>query len=286
MRFGNALISGAARLAAVLLLSVASQGAPHVVQGVLRSHLEDGRLLIEHEEIPGFMAAMTMAFTPVDPAAAGRLAVGDRLRFLLHTEAGEFRVDGFTILGTVHAPQPARAAPASGQRRLQPGDQVPEFSLLDESGRTFTAARWPGALTVVTFIFTRCPVPEYCPTQARKFAALQDALSRESGHTIRGRLLSITLDPEFDRPEILAAYGQAVGARPDIWNFATGETAQIQVLTRAFAVYAERQEGVLEHTLCTALIGPEGRIREIWRGSAWTPGEVLQTLHQARAELP
>jgi protein SCO1 len=98
--------------------------------------------------------------------------------------------------------------------------------------------------------------------------------------------LSITLDPEFDRPEILKAYGEAVGANPAVWQFATGTKDEIAALTKAFAVYNERNGATLDHTLCTALIGPDGRVIEIWRGNGFRTEEVLAMLREENAKIP
>lgn len=255
------------------------------VIGVLREKLNGNRLLVAHEEIPGYMAAMTMAFELVDPQEGAALKAGDRLRFRLQPVADRWLVDRVAVVGQEVAPamKPARVA------RLRAGDAVPALALLDEQGRALTADSLRGRFTLVTFIFTRCPVPEFCPAMAVKFGALQAALEKEkpaADGQPRARLLSITLDPEFDRPDVLAAYGQALGANPAIWNFATGVPAEIATLARQFAVFTERKGVTLDHTLCTALIGPDGRVREIWRGNAWTNQEILTYLQSQKDYTP
>ena len=243
------------------------------VTGVIKARLDDGALVIQHEEIPGYMAAMTMRFTPADPREAAALQPGDRVRFRYRVSDDSDVVDRFVVIGK-ETPKPA-AASAARPRRVKAGDPVPEFSLIDEAGQPLTTASLRDHYTIVTFIFTRCPVPEFCPAMALKFASLQKKIAADPALTGRVRLLSVTLDPEFDRPEILTAYGRAVGANPAIWNFATGEKAAIENLSRAFAVFTERNGVTLDHTLCTALIGPDGRVVELWRGGAWKIEELL-----------
>jgi protein SCO1/2 len=255
------------------------------VTGVLREKLNGNRLLIAHEEIPGFMAAMTMAFDLADPREAAPLKVGDRLRFRLQPADDRWLVDRFAVIGQETAP----AAKSTRIARLRTGDLLPAFVLLDEQNREFTHESFRGRFTLVTFIFTRCPVPEFCPAMAVKFGALQTAL--EKGRPAaegqpRVRLLSITLDPEFDRPEVLAAYGQAVGANPALWNFATGASGEIATLARQFAVFTERNGVTLDHTLCTALIGPDGRVRDLWRGNAWTTQDIITCLQSQKEYTP
>lgn len=265
---------------ALLSLAAAATEKTFDVTGLIKARLDDGALVIQHEEIPGYMAAMTMRFTPADPREAAALQPGDRVRFRYRvSEDGADVADRFVVTGKENLK--TKSSSVARSRRLKPGDEVPAFSLLDETGSAFTNASLNERFTVVTFIFTRCPVPEYCPAMAFKFGALQKALTADSALAARVRLLSITLDPEFDRPEILSAYGKAIGAQPALWNFVTGEKSEIDALARAFSVYAERNGVTLDHTLCTALIGPDGRIVDLWRGNAWSIDETLAVLRKS-----
>lgn len=265
-------------LAGCLLLgALCAQAADRVfdVSGIVRGRLDDGRLIIDHEEIPDYMPAMTMAFTAADPSAASGLQTGDAVRFRWRVSSDGSVADNFVVTGRTAAPAPvARAA----VKRLREGDAVPAFKLVDERGLPVTEANFMGRRTVITFIFTRCPVPEYCPAMAAKFASIQKSLLANGVPAGTVRLLSVTLDPEFDIPSILSAYGEAVGADPAVWGFATGEKAEAEALSRAFSVYTERNGALLDHTLCTALIGPDGRVSAIWRGNAWKIDEVLAAL--------
>lgn len=152
---------------------------------------------------------------------------------------------------------------------------MPDFALENEDGRPLRRAILDGHLTLITFIFTRCPVPQYCPLMARHFGELQGAILADSELAGRFHLLSITLDPVFDRPAVLKQYGAAVGADPRVWSFATGPIQVIDSLVQAFSVYRQRDGVLLDHTLCTALLAPNGKIVEIWRGNDWKPADVL-----------
>lgn len=246
------------------------------VQGVVREPYSEGTITIQHEEIPGFMPAMTMPFYASE-ADARPFVPGDRVEF-------EFRV-GQSSLATkfrrlgreeptlkMSSQRPA----ASSLRRLRAGDQVPAFSLIDQDDQPLSEAGFRGRNTVLTFIFTRCPVPEFCPLISGKFESLQQALARETSPPGSStQLLSISIDPEHDRPAVLRSYAQSLGADPARWRFATGPRDAIEELTRLFAVHTENAAGMLNHTLATALIGPDGKVVEIWRGNAWKPEEVL-----------
>ena len=267
------------------LLAPAAAAAERVfdVTGVVRGHLDDGQLIIQHEEIPGYMPAMTMAFALTNPADAARLKSGDRVRFKFRVSDDKSSAENFVVTGRDATPPKAKSAAGGKSARLREGDLVPNFALLDQHNRPFTNDALRERLTVVTFIFTRCPVPEYCPAMALRFGQLQKAILADAKLAARARLLSVTLDPEFDRPEILQAYGEAVGAKPAVWNFATGTTEQISALTKAFAVYTERNGVTLDHALCTALIDGSGRVVEIWRGNGWKIDEVLAALARPAA---
>ncbi len=169
-------------------------------------------------------------------------------------------------------PQLLQAAKA---RPLYEGDVLPQTMLIDENGARIELTS-ADQQTVITFIFTRCAAMQFCPRMNAQFEALQAQALQDSA--LKLRLVSLSLDPEFDRPERLKVYGQAIGADPSIWHFATGTTASIDHLTQAFRVHRDDSEGVLNHTLCTALIAPDGRIQKIWRGNAWKVAEVIDAL--------
>ena len=243
--------------------------------GVVTASPADGTVMVAHEAVPGYMPAMTMPFT-LAPGTAPSLAPGDRVRFTLRVEAESSRATDFVKFGRDEGV--ANALRTSGARaRLKKGDAVPAFSLTTHEGRTFTDDDLRGRVTALTFIFTRCPVPDYCPLMSRRFQQLQRELDRDA--TLRDvRLISITLDPTFDTPSILAAYGAALGARSERWQFLTGDVAR---LTEAFSVHTERNGVLLEHTLATAVIDPNGRILDIWRGNGWALAGVVNVLRRS-----
>jgi len=273
----------ASTAAAVFTISLGAAERVFDVTGVVRAPLKNGRVVISHEDIPGFMPAMTMGFTLSNPTEAVTLVVGDKVKFHFRVSETASSAADFVVLGRVDAPDGA-TPPVKSIPRVREGDPVPSFSLLDQDGRAFTTAQLSGRVTVLTFIFSRCPVPEYCPAMALRFSALQKVIRADPRLARSAHLLSITIDPEFDRPEILKAYGAAVGADPAYWQFATGEKAEVNTLTQAFSVFAQRNGVTLDHTLCTALIGRDGRVIELWRGNGWKIDEVIAALNRAATE--
>jgi protein SCO1/2 len=239
----------------------------------------DGRTVrVAHEAIPGYMPAMTMAFTLGDREAAS-LAAGDRVRFTLRVGDGATRMEGVTVIDRAVAAELPRAG-TSRVVRLKRGDTIPGFALVDEGGRSFTDADLRGHATVLTFIFTRCPVPEFCPLVTSRFKELQAALARGRSASRSARLVSVTIDPLFDTPAVLRDYARAVQADAKIWRFASGDPEEIQRLARAFSVYVEQNGALLDHTLATALVDADGRVVEIWRGNGWKASEVLAALEE------
>ena len=104
---------------------------------------------------------------------------------------------------------------------------MPAFHLIDQDGKPVTLETFHGHPFVVTFIFTRCPIPNFCPRMSQNFAALQKAIQTSPEPVATTRLLSISFDPEFDTPEVLKQYAQHAGADPAIWTFATGDAAEV-----------------------------------------------------------
>jgi protein SCO1 len=254
------------------------------VTGVVTAAPAGGRVTIAHEEVSGYMPAMTMTFAvgPDIPA----LAAGDRVRFTLRVADEGSRAEAFVVSGRDAAVAAATPpAPVAARLRLKKGDPVPAFSLSAHDGRPFTAADLRGRLTAVTFVFTRCPVPEFCPLMVKRFQQVQREVGRD--RLLRSRnnvqLLSVTLDPAFDTPPVLQAYARAMGAVPGRWHFLTGDPAAVARLTSAFSIYTERNAVTLDHTLATAVVDAEGRIAEIWRGNGWTAADVLGALRREAA---
>ena len=253
------------------------------VTGVVTAPIADGRVMVSHDHIHGYMPAMTMPFA-VGADTAPPLAVGDRVRFTLTLTDDGARAEAFQVVGHDAAVAAAlKAEPGRSPKRLKKGDPLPAFSLTTAEGRRLTNADVRGQVTAITFVFTRCPVPEFCPLMVKRFQEVQRALgSNESLRNVR--LLSVSLDPAFDTPEVLRAYADSKGVNPDRWQFATGHADEIARLTSAFSVHVERGGILIDHTLATAVIGGDGRVVEIWRGNGWSTGELVAALRRVAAE--
>jgi protein SCO1/2 len=254
-------------------------------RGVIRSISPDRSTLdIQHEDIPNFMPSMTMPFLVRDQSEITGLKLGDAISFRMMVTKSDFWIDHVKKIRRedvdVRDPKPT---PDNQLSRLKEGDPIPAFSLADENGKHISAETFRGEPLVLTFIFTRCAVPNFCPRMTSNFAELQDLIRAESDATAKTHLLSITLDPEFDTPQILKQYGAYSHEDPNIWSLASGDPKEIDALTQAFSVYRQTEGGTLSHGLATALVSPDGKILKIWRGNAWTPNEVISEIKmQAR----
>jgi protein SCO1 len=253
-------------------------------RGIVRGFAPDHTTIdIEHETIPGFMPSMTMPFTARDSKEIANLRIGDGISFRIDVTDKDVWIAHVKKISTNEVQLPgATPSPRSSKtasRRLKEGDAMPVFELTNEKGERVTLDSFRGRPWILTFIFTRCPMPNFCPRMAKNFAALQSVIKSGDGAFAQTRLLSITIDPQFDSPAILKDYGLHEGADPKIWTFATGATSEIEDLTRGFAVYTEREGGTINHGLTTALIDRDGNIAKLWRGNAWTTDEAIAALH-------
>ena len=251
-------------------------------RGIVRGISPDRKTLeIQHENIPDFMPSMTMPFLVRDQKEVADLRLGDPLSFRITVTPKDFWIDQVRKVRRedVNVPEPeAQRTPDDQARRLKEGDAMPEFSLTDQDGKKVTLETFRGRPLVLTFVFTRCAVPTFCPRMTSNFFELQKLIRAENGDVARTQLLSITLDPAFDTPQILKQYGAHSNQDPNIWSLAGGDAKEVDALTQAFSVYRQTEGGTLSHGLATALVDPAGKIVRIWRGNAWTPPEIISEI--------
>ncbi len=253
------------------------------VKGQVRSLEADGKTIhIAHEEIPGFMPAMEMPFTVKDAALLRGLQPGDKVGFRLMVTKDDSWIADIQKLSSPSA-QPAAPAPAANtaateRARLEPGQQVPDFTLVDQHGRPIHLRDFRGKAVVLTFIYTRCPLPNFCPLMSKNFAELQERFSKDIPGKVQ--LLSISFDPQFDTPETLSRYAALFQHSDKDWTFATGTPVQVDQVTGMFGLIRQPVDGFITHDLRTALIGPGGKLVHVWRSNVWTPYEVERMVRE------
>jgi protein SCO1/2 len=254
-----------------------------VVQGILRGIDFAGRsITVEHEEIAGFMPAMTMPFDVRTMTEVEPLKSGEAIEFSLFVNARASWIEGVKKIDPSEIRLPEKKAMegglASDVARLKEGDMLPEFQLVDSQGRRITRATFAGKPLLITFIFTRCPIPNFCPLMTNNFREIQQALAEAPDRQANVQLLSISFDSAFDTPEVLAQYAALHTRDSDQWRFATGSAEETQRLTQAFSVTVQTENGLFNHGLATVLVTADGVIRRIWRGNGWKSVEVVETL--------
>jgi len=249
------------------------------VLGVAPDRLE---LTIKNEDIPGFMPAMTMSYQ-----VASKVMLEGRTPGEIITGTLEARDTGPILTAIAHAgsaPLPNVNEVGLATELLGVGDLVPDATIIDQAGRHRSLSEWRGSPTLVTFIYTRCPLPDFCPLMDQNFSAIQRLVARDPALSGRVKLLSISFDPEHDTPAVLAAHAAHLKADPAVWTFATGDRDTIDRLAARFGIGLVRPPGEAQitHSLRTTMIGADGRIRHIYPGNDWTPGAVLKDLRDEK----
>jgi protein SCO1 len=232
---------------------------------------------IAHEAIPEYMPAMTMPFSLKKSALLDGLTVGEIVQFELSVTENDSWISHIEKLS-----EPLGEVAATGQgselEHVQVGEMVPDFGLLDQNGRAIRLSEFRGRAVVLTFIYTRCPLPNFCPLMSKNFAELEQRLSNEFANKFQ--LMSVSMDPEFDRPAVLKEYGERYGANEKDWTFATGDAEQIQFVAGLMGLYYAKENGLISHDLRTALIGADGRLVHLWKSNVWTPYEVQRMVRE------
>lgn len=235
-------------------------------------------VFIHHEKIPSYMPEMTMPFRVTDQSAT-KFETGDAVSFSLHQSQDELWITAVKRISPTQVSLQEDALPTSNEMRiLQPKDVVPAISLVDQDHKNFQLTDFKGKIVALSFIYTRCPDPTLCPRMSSHFKTLQTKLS-ELGVLDKTHLLNISFDPQNDSPSVLKQYAQRYAPNTSHWTFATGSVSEIAKTAQLFGVnYRNAQGDLIEHSLTTAVLSPEGKVVKIWRGNTWKPEEVLETM--------
>jgi protein SCO1/2 len=271
-------------------VSSASTQQVFQVKGIVKKIEPDGKSVeIRHEEIPDYMPAMTMPFDVKNPAEIAGLKPGDAVSFRLTVTALDSWIDQIRPLSSAGTNFPA-VAPTSGAapaaiiaapEPLQVGDMLPEYSFTNQLGHTVSTKQFKGQALALTFIFTRCPLPNFCPRMSSNFEDVQKKLMGRPNGPTNWHLLTISFDPEFDTPAILKAYADRFNAEPQRWDFLTGPVPEITALSQQFGQTFWREEGALNHNLRTVVINASGRVQNIITGNTWTSDELVEDIVRA-----
>jgi len=261
------------------------------VRGVVVSvDAKSGEIDLNAETIPGFMEAMTMSYKLADPTVASELHAGDRITATLLCEndaAGpiNMRLTDIVVTGQGkpdYVPKVQYHVPT-------PGDVLPNFALLNQSDKTIHLGQFKGKVLLMTFVYTRCPLADYCPRMSRNFAAIDKDLSADKKLYGETHLLSVSFDPAYDTPKVLKSYGEAYTGRYTQetfahWDFAAPEAAEMQKMEEFFDLgVTPGENGTLQHSLSTLVIGKDGKVAAFYPTKDWTVPEVEEQIRKAAA---
>ena len=281
------LSCGGCRRAVPVRTDVAGQEKFAVRGVVVGVDAARGEVMLKHEAIAGFMGAMTMPYKLKDRGVIGELHPGDKIVAKMLVEHGGFgyrnaRLDEIVVTEQAQADY----VPAVQYHVPVVGDAVPNFALRNQSGRVVRVADFKGKALLITFIYTRCPLGDFCPKMSRNFAEIEKALKADAGMYARTHLLSVSFDPAYDSPAVLRSYGGAytgeyTNEKFAHWEFAAPAAKDLPGMLQFFDVgMTPGESGTLNHSLSTALVGPDGRIVAWWAGNEWTPAEVLGKMRE------
>jgi protein SCO1/2 len=278
--------------------------APAVAPATQKSFAVRGRVvsidqsthevMLDAETIPGYMEAMTMPYKLAQPDTLSELHPGDRITAQLVVDAAYGNdLSGFSNPRLESIVVVAQAKPdykpAVQYHVPAPGDAVPDFSLLNQSGRTIHLAQFKGRVLLMTFIFTRCNLPDYCPRMSRNFAEIDHALAADPALYAKTHLLSVSFDPTNDTPTVLRDYGGSYTGRHAAetfahWDFAAPPEKELPAITQFFNVgITPGENSSLTHSLSTILIGRDGKIVAWFPTNDWQTSDMLARIKAAAA---
>ncbi len=243
---------------------------------VVSADRDAGTVTVAHDAIPGFMPAMTMPYPLKDQWAFNVLKPGQNISATLVVTSERSWLEGIVIAGAA-TQEASSLAPADSIRPIV-GLEVPDFTLVNQDGRRIHLGQFRGRALLLTFIYTRCPLPDYCPLMSRNFAKILAQAQSDPAILPFTHLLSISIDPQYDKPQVLRAYAldcSGTGQPFGHWDFASGTPEQVRKVAEFFGLKYWTEGGQIVHSLVTALVGPDGKVVKVYRGNDWQPAQVL-----------
>ncbi len=291
MRVGTALL-----FAAVLVsgcrkhkgLQQTAEPERHFVRGqVIAVDAPLQSVLLAHEAIPGFMPAMTMEYKVADSAVLGELHQGDRIGadLLNDRDAGGPKNLWLTNVDVLAQARPDYK-PAVQYHVPAVGETVPDFALLNQSAKKISVGHFKGKVLLLTFVYTRCPLADYCPRMSRNFADIDKRLQANPALYARTHLLSVSFDPTYDTPGVLRSYGGAYTGKYSQetfghWDFAAPPEAELPKMEQWFDVGVTPAGKTLQHSLATVIVGTDGKVLAFYPTNEWTVDAALAVVRGA-----
>ena len=255
---------------------------------VLAKNEAANELTVKHEDIPGFKPAMTMPYKVRNSAAVHEVQPGDLIAADLITanQGKDYWLEDIRILDESGR---KTAKPAVTRHALQVGESVPDLQLVNQDGKHFSLSDFKGKAVLVTFIYTRCPMPAFCPRLSSQFSKIHEALAKTPGDYEKTHLLTISFDPKYDTPSVLRKYGLAYldnhAEGFSHWDFASADPAEMRKIADAFGLEYFEEDSQISHSMDIVLIAPGGIVARYW-ATEWTTAELEEALRQAAKAAP
>jgi protein SCO1/2 len=252
---------------------------------VVSKQPDSQQLIIDNDDIPGFMGAMTMPYAVKDPDGFERVQPMDVIRANIVVEQpNKFWLEHLTVTGKAAAQSHAEGATPQA---LRVGDSVPDVAMVNQDGRTLHFAQFKGKAVLLTFIYTRCPFPDYCPLLSRQFATIQKELATNPEDYRKTHLISVSFDPNYDKPPVLREYGLSyLGHDPkgfEHWDFVSTTPADLRKLAGGFGLTYYEDGGLISHAMNTILLAADGTVAHMWPEDGLPVPEVVDTMRRFSA---
>jgi protein SCO1/2 len=238
-------------------------------------------LTVNHEEIPGLMPAMAMPYQVPDRVSLNKVQTGDWIKGELVGRNNEYRLEHIIVTSSGGA-DPVEATTA---QELQPGDRVPDLPMINQDGKTVHLRDFKGKSVLVTFIYTRCPFPTFCPLLSNELASVNRELKKDSEVFSKTHLMSVSLEPSYDTPPVMRTYGLGYINHDPAgfahWDFVATTPDDLKKLAGAFGLTYFVQDNQITHSMLTVLIGPDGAVSNVWPGNKWRKAEIVQAMQQS-----
>ena len=236
-------------------------------------------ITVKHGDIPGLMPAMTMTYQVADLKQIETLQPGDKISADLVVSDTKGRLEKIVLVGKGDG----KTSPGATQRIPEKGETVPDFALVNQDGGIIHLSNFRGKVLLVTFIYTRCPLADFCPRMNENFRAVQKLLQEVPGATERAEFLSISFDPEHDTPAVLKHYASLYkksepGGKSFDWQFAAPSQKDLPELAQFFGLVYQPEQAQIVHSLSTTVIGPDGKVAKWYSDNEWTPADAAQAI--------
>jgi len=248
---------------------------------VLATSAATSEITIRHGDIPGFMPAMTMVYKVKNPVDVQKLKPGDEITadVLVPSDSDNYLLDQVVVTSEKGRRLPPTMLPP---HQLMVGETVPDVPLVNQDGKPIHLRDYRGKAVLITFIYTRCPMPTACPLITSHFAKVNDLLAKMPAAYAASHLISVSLDPNYDKPPVLRQYGMAYlddnAAAFAHWEFADTTSGDLKKLAQAFGLQYTEEDNQITHTMQTTLLDKENKVAQQWGGSGWNPSEVANAV--------